>query len=157
MNHIDPHDASKLSSENTLSPEENEIKLQFVIKNINHICRFCLSISSTKMNLIFDESSQQSIDNSVQLLDKINFTLYNQVSSLLIASWIYLIFNLVQIPNRVDCKVSNLICESCSSKVESFFKFRKQCELSSQLLNEASNEIQKHDLKVVEQVNPLVN
>lgn len=115
---------------NQLTPEPNyscepilpldQERLKYVVTNFNHICRFCLSKSSSNLQMIFDDSELANYE----LIEMINFTLYDQVE-------------------KIDCKLSNLICENCLGKIEIFFKFKKQYEISSNLLLEAQIEIQK--------------
>lgn len=57
----------------------NSEELKHVVLHFNQICRFCLKSSNLK--IIFDDSLPASQTASDDLIEKINFTLYDQVSN----------------------------------------------------------------------------
>ena len=67
-------EVNQFASEPNHLPQET---LKYVVTNFNHICRFCLSKSSSNLQMIFDDSEIANYD----LIEKINFTLYDQVST----------------------------------------------------------------------------
>lgn len=48
-----------------------------------------------------------------------------------------------QILEKIDFKLSNLICEDCSRMIEEFHKFKKQCDRNADVLMLVKNELDK--------------
>lgn len=94
--------------------------LAFVVENFDRICRFCLTNSETsRLRAIFDDSTDESTADSYDFLEMLDGIL-NEPGS-----------------HQIDYKLSNLVCEGCFELIENLNSFKKQCEKSASLLQDA--------------------
>lgn len=125
-----------------------DLDFDYCLENFSILCRFCLRSDATDIREIFDDSSEDQLSESNELMEKIHFTLYDNVSRMDVQlSTISTDSFHLQILVKVDYKLSNMICDSCSQKIEEFFAFKKQCDRNAQLLMQVKNELDKMQAK----------
>ena len=98
---------------------END-SISIYIQNYENLCKFCckLKIGEIKMKLIYDESTEISLKESLELIERITFTLNHD-----------------SLIDDKEHKYVNLICEDCERKINEFFEFKKSCEKNLTLLS----------------------
>lgn len=97
------------------------------------------SVDLNVKNIVSDELSE--------LVNKINYTLYENVSTLR-SQYDYFTQKFAEIPfefqatEKLDYKIANSICEICVEKIDEFFEFKKQTESCYNLIIKVKNEIE---------------
>jgi len=110
-----------------ISETEND-SLSFYVKNYENICKFCckLKIGENKMKLIFDESTEIALKESLELIERITYTLNND-----------------SLIDDTEYNYINLMCEDCERKINEFFEFKRSCERNSAILYQVRDELDK--------------
>lgn len=110
-----------------ITKTENE-SLSFYVKNYENLCKFCCKLKSdeTKMKLIYDESTELSLKESLELIERITYTLNND-----------------SLIDDTEYNFINLICEDCERKVNEFCEFKRSCERNSVILYQVRDELDK--------------
>lgn len=108
--------------------ETDHESIKFYIRNYQNLCKFCckLKIDDIKMKLIYDESSELALKESLELIERITFTLNND-----------------SLIDDTEYNYINLICEDCEQKVNEFFEFKRSCERNSAVLYQVRDELDK--------------
>lgn len=111
------------------------------------LCRFCCKLKddSFPVRTIFNDSSEETLNESNELIDKIHYTLYdNNVDSCDndFHDQVNLLF-VFQILEKVDFKLSNLMCKNCNQQILEFYKFKKQCDRNACVLMKVKIELDK--------------
>jgi hypothetical protein len=108
-----------------------------------------LKLRTESQNTSFQEIVSEEEDSSNnELVQKINFTLYENVSNRETTKIPQTNQNpKFQATEKVDFKISNILCTDCRQKIEDFYSFKKTCENSSDLLFRVKNEIEEVQIK----------
>lgn len=127
---------------------ETQLMFDYCYENFSDLCRFCLRLRADETNFrhIVDDSSEEELFESNKLIEKIRFTLYDNVRTF-DESCFHRDFtsdqHFLQILEKVDFKLSNLLCMRCQTRIEEFDSFKKQCDLHAELLMQVKNELDK--------------
>lgn len=125
--------------------KNDDEKLNFYLQNYDKMCKFCMNlhVGETKMKLIYDESTEQSLARSMELIEKITYTLNND--SLL---------------DDTEYKYINLICQDCENKFSEFSKFKTICETNSSILYYLRDKLDAFNTKsekeeIIDRIDPI--
>lgn len=67
-------------SEALSQKDESKVFYLYCLENFSTLCRFCCQVKRSESEAIFNDSSDETLNESNELIEKIQYTLYDNVS-----------------------------------------------------------------------------
>ncbi|CRK99783.1 CLUMA_CG013091, isoform A [Clunio marinus] len=116
-----------------LTQHGEELYYDYCMDNFSNLCRFCCRVNTSSLEFlqIYDDSSDDQLLETNQFIDQIHHVFHENILE------------------KVDLKMSNLICYSCKTNIQELSSFLKRSEFNAEILSKVQTELEsfRYDLE----------